>query len=102
MGDVLYLCDLKACDPCPHTECKHTSDISHAVNFERVGTDAYFEKEKTMPITESEYEEVYFNEYCPKCRHEKVDDTKGKAPCHECLSEPVNLGSHKPVKYEEK
>lgn len=55
-----------------------------------------------MPITESEDEEVYFYQYCPKCKHKDVDDTKGKAPCHECLSEPVNLGSHKPVKFEEK
>lgn len=48
MGDVLYSCDLKACDPCPHTECKHTSDISHAVNFERVGNNHWFEKERSM------------------------------------------------------
>lgn len=48
MGDVLYSCDLKACDPCPHTECKHTSDISHAVNFEMVGNNHWFEKERPM------------------------------------------------------
>lgn len=30
--DVFYLCDRKACNNC-HEECKHTSDIRHAVNF---------------------------------------------------------------------
>ena len=55
-----------------------------------------------MSETDNEYEEVYFDEYCPKCKHEKVDDTKGKEPCNECLENPVNLGSHKPVKFEEK
>lgn len=48
MGNVLYLCDLKACYSCPHTECKHTSDISHAVNFERLGNNHWFEKERPM------------------------------------------------------
>ncbi len=48
MGNVLYSCDLKACDSCPHTECKHTSDISHAVNFERLGNNHWFEKERPM------------------------------------------------------
>lgn len=42
--------------------------------------------------------EVYFDQYCKSCKHKdkgEVDD-----PCNECLDEPVNLGSHKPVKYE--
>lgn len=30
---VLYLCDRKACTRCIYPMCKHTSDISHAVNF---------------------------------------------------------------------
>lgn len=51
---------------------------------------------------DNEYEEVYFNEYCPKCKYEKVDDTKGKDPCHECLGNPVNANSHKPVNFKEK
>lgn len=46
------------------------------------------------------YKEVYFHEYCKKCEHKKVGDTE--SPCSECLSEPLNWNSHKPVKYEEK
>ena len=48
---------------------------------------------------EDGYKEVYFNEYCKSCEHKnkKEDET----PCDECLSNPVNLFSHKPVKYEE-
>ena len=43
--------------------------------------------------------EVYFHEYCETCKHKDVKNTDD--PCHECLSEPTNLYSHKPVKYEE-
>lgn len=46
------------------------------------------------------YHEVYFDQYCKKCKHEKTPQEKD--PCHECLGEPMNLYSHKPVKYEEK
>ena len=49
---------------------------------------------------EEGYKEVYFNEYCQSCKFKdlKEDET----PCDECLSNPVNVYSHKPVKYEEK
>ena len=33
---VAYLCDQKACEPCPKTECHHTTDINHAINFNLV------------------------------------------------------------------
>lgn len=46
-----------------------------------------------------DYKEVYFDQYCKTCKHKDVKDTKD--PCNECLDEPVNLHSHKPVKYEE-
>lgn len=46
------------------------------------------------------YKEVYFGQYCKKCRYEKLSE--GESPCDECLEEPANLYSHKPVKYEEK
>lgn len=44
--------------------------------------------------------EVDFKTYCAKCKHKdkKEDDT----PCDECLEEPVNIHSHKPIKFEEK
>lgn len=46
------------------------------------------------------YKEVYFHMYCETCKHKEVEDIK--EPCNECLDNPVNLYSHKPVKYEEK
>lgn len=55
-----------------------------------------------MPAIDNDYQEVYFDKYCDKCKYKDVDDTKGKAPCHECLSEPTNLYSHVPVKFKEK
>lgn len=45
------------------------------------------------------YKEVYFDQYCGKCKHKDVPETG--CPCDECLSNPVNLYSHKPVKWEE-
>ena len=46
------------------------------------------------------YKEVYFDQYCKTCKHEKVEDVKD--PCNECLGEPTNVYSHKPVKWEAK
>lgn len=46
------------------------------------------------------YKEVYFEEYCKRCQHEKKKEDD--SPCDECLSEPSNLYSHKPVRYKEK
>ena len=46
------------------------------------------------------YKEVYFNEYCKTCKYAtKAEDDD---PCFDCLNEPVNVYSHKPVNYEEK
>lgn len=49
----------------------------------------------------SEYKEVYFDKYCDTCVHkdeEPLEDT----PCDKCLTNTVNLYSHKPTEYEEK
>ena len=43
---------------------------------------------------------VNFDEYCEFCKHFNKAETD--EPCNECLAEPVNFYSHKPVKYEEK
>ena len=44
--------------------------------------------------------EVYFDQYCSKCKHkEKKED---EDPCYACLAEPVNTYSHKPVYFTEK
>ena len=48
-------------------------------------------------MEEDGYKEVYFNEYCNSCRFK--DNKETDTPCDECLAEPVNLHSHKPVKY---
>lgn len=44
--------------------------------------------------------EVYFDEYCKTCSH--FNTTEENMPCFDCLTEPVNQYSHKPVKWEEK
>lgn len=43
--------------------------------------------------------EAYFNQYCPKCKHKDVPETED--PCNECLNEPSNWYSHKPVRFED-
>jgi hypothetical protein len=47
-------------------------------------------------------QEVYFHQYCKTCKHWKENDKGLDEPCNECLSNPINVNSHKPVKYEEK
>lgn len=49
---------------------------------------------------EQMYKEVLFDQYCEKCKHN--DNKETESPCDECLENPVNLYSHKPVKFEEK
>lgn len=44
--------------------------------------------------------EVYFHEYCKLCKYFKK--TEEEEPCCDCLEEPVNTNSHKPVYFEEK
>jgi hypothetical protein len=46
------------------------------------------------------YKEVYFDQYCRKCEHRDKEGTD--EPCEECLSEPLNWNTHRPIKYEEK
>ena len=45
------------------------------------------------------YKEVYFDQYCNTCKNKNVKEFK--YPCNECLSNPINLYSHKPVNYKE-
>ena len=46
---------------------------------------------------DDEYKEVYYHKYCKTCKYSKVKDTD--EPCDECLDNPVNLNSHKPVNW---
>lgn len=53
-----------------------------------------------MTIVDNDYQEVYFDQYCKTCKHEKCSNYE--SPCEKCLDNPVNLYSHKPINYEEK
>lgn len=43
---------------------------------------------------------VEFEKYCLNCKHEALSESED--PCFECLANPVNAYSHKPVKFESK
>lgn len=47
-----------------------------------------------------ELREVRFDIYCKTCASEKVKETDD--PCNECLSNPSNFNSEKPVNWKEK
>lgn len=49
---------------------------------------------------ETVYKEVYFDQYCKSCKHCSKKETE--SPCDECLEEPVNAYSNKPVRWEER
>lgn len=42
---------------------------------------------------------VDFERYCPKCLHKDLKEHDD--PCDDCLNEPVNVDSKKPVNFEE-
>ena len=43
---------------------------------------------------------VYFYKYCKNCQY--MDNKEDEGPCDECLNEPSNTYSHKPVYFKEK
>lgn len=43
------------------------------------------------------YKEVHFHDYCLKCEY--YNRKEEEDPCFECLENPVNLYSHKPLKF---
>ena len=45
-----------------------------------------------------DYKEVFFDIYCETCKYKKRPETAN--PCWDCLEEPVNVDSHKPVYWE--
>lgn len=49
---------------------------------------------------EDQYKEVYFDQYCKKCAHKDEDEASNA--CDECLANPANINSHKPVNFKEK
>ena len=48
----------------------------------------------------NEEKEVYFNQYCKTCKYCELKEVKD--PCNDCLTEPSNINSHKPVNYKNK
>lgn len=44
--------------------------------------------------------EVYYDIYCPSCVNKDLPEVED--PCNECLTNPCNEDSHKPVRYKEK
>lgn len=44
--------------------------------------------------------EVLFGKFCPVC--EFAEKLENEEPCDECLEQPVNQDSHKPVCFKEK
>ena len=51
-------------------------------------------------MTEQNKKEVYFADYCKKCKHTKLQGNED--PCDECLEQNWNENSHKPIKFEPK
>lgn len=49
---------------------------------------------------DSKLKEVYFDEYCQTCKYAATPEEED--PCDECLGNPGNYDSHKPVKWEAK
>ena len=43
---------------------------------------------------------VEFDKYCETCEYKDTKEVEN--PCHECLSNPTNVHSKKPVNYKEK
>ena len=50
-------------------------------------------------MSENRTKEVYYNYFCSKCKFFPRDE--GKDPCNDCLNQPWNEDSHKPVNFKE-
>lgn len=48
----------------------------------------------------TETKEVNFYKYCPLCEHR--DKADADDPCNECLENPSNVNSRKPVMFKER
>ena len=45
--------------------------------------------------------EVYFHQYCNKCLYKDQNESNPNSKCWDCLEEPVNIDSHKPINFKE-
>lgn len=57
----------------------------------------FFFMEATMI---GDLKEVYFDKYCNTCEHSKL--SQDNDICNECLSNPGNYDSNKPIRWKEK
>ena len=55
-----------------------------------------------MIFMEGDYKFVEFEKYCKRCKHYNEDEGDPKSKCYDCLNNPVNVDSHKPVNFKEK
>ena len=46
--------------------------------------------------------EIDFHEYCEKCEYKDDHEDDVNSPCYECLDEPVNVDSRKPLYFKPK
>lgn len=51
-------------------------------------------------VVDSDLREVNYEKYCDICKH--ADCPEHEDPCFECLDNPLNYFTEKPVKWEEK
>ena len=68
-------------------------------NYVNVLMNTKIKQQKGKAMDEN-YKEALFWEYCHRCKHDILNEDE--EPCCDCLNEPVNLCSHKPIKFEEK
>ena len=60
----------------------------------------YKKFERRTMYESTQYKIVKFDVYCPKCKHEKLDERLD--PCNECLDYGAREGTEIPMKFEEK
>ena len=49
---------------------------------------------------DSHFKEVYFDNFCAKCKHKELDEKLD--PCNECLEYGAREDTHTPLHYEPK
>lgn len=81
--NVIYICDHKACDKCSYPQCKHTQDVTHAVNFEKFAEDSYYEKEQVhcKECKHCMIFSMFTSKWYVCCRNEKGVDVKADDFC---------------------
>lgn len=87
---IFYLCDRRACEHCS-PECKHTTDVRHAVNFE-MQRENMRERERYEMISEETLE--FPGTYIDDERLEKIEGYLAKladASSKTVVTQPINV-----------